>query len=96
MAAMGADPNGFEDNGFDYEDGDQAADQNVFEHPDMGGLGNAMGFEGEDNLLAMEEELNNAGGNNDGQAQDSFEVTFSITFDEDDDNKHNIDLVQLF
>ena len=30
MAAMAADPNGFEDGGFDYEDGDGGADQNAF------------------------------------------------------------------
>lgn len=55
-----------------------------------------MGLENEDNLLAMEEELNMVGPNKNGSAQDTFEVTFSITFDEDDDNKLNLNLAELF
>jgi hypothetical protein len=34
----------------------------------MGGLGDAMGLENEDNLLAMEEELNMVGPNKNGSA----------------------------
>ena len=44
----------------------------------------------------MEEELNNANQNQDNSAQDTFEITLSINFDEDDDNKLNIDLNKLF
>jgi hypothetical protein len=69
MADMAAEHNGFEDGGFDYDEGDGNVGHNVFEDRGMvGGIENAMGFEGEDNLLAMEEELNNAGGGNEGQA----------------------------
>lgn len=93
----GSPQNDFEDNGFDYEDGNGNNGQNAFEDPAMGGgFGDAMGLDEGDNLLAMEEELNNAGGNRDGSAQDTFEVTFSITFDEDDDNKFNLNLAELF
>lgn len=62
----------------------------------MGGLGDNLGLDGEDNLLAMEEELNFAGSSKDGLSQDTFEVTFSILFDEDDDNKLNLNLAELF
>jgi len=59
----------------------------------MGGIGGAMGLDDEDNLLAMEEELGQA---KDGTATDTFEVTFSIAFDEDDPNSLNLNLADLF
>ena len=46
-------------------------------------------------LLAMEEELN-ANENEDGGKDETFEITLSICFDEDDKNTNNIDLMQLF
>ena len=56
----------------------------------MGAFGGAMDMmDNVDNLLAMEEEIGQA---NDGQATDTFEVTFSISFDEDDSNTLNLDL----
>lgn len=94
MAAMAGSPQQFEDGGFDYDDNNGQNEQNIFENANMGGgIGDAMGLENEDNLLAMEEELNYAGQTADGQTQDTIEVTFSITFDEDDSNQHNLDLV---
>lgn len=62
----------------------------------MAGIGDSMGLDNEDNLLAMEEELINAGNNGAGDAQDKIEITFSIVFDEDDDNTLQLDLVHLF
>jgi hypothetical protein len=65
---MDGSPQEFEDTGFDYEDGSENNDKNVFEDSNMGGLGDAMGLDNEDNLLAMEEELNNAGQTKNGLA----------------------------
>jgi hypothetical protein len=52
-------------------------------------------------MLAMEEELMNAAGNNDaggipGGAVDTIEVTVSVVFDEADKNSLNLDLFNLF
>lgn len=69
MAALGADQNqGFEDEGFDYVENGDNNEGNVFEDSNMGGLGDAMGLDNDDNLLAMEEELNKASTNKDGTA----------------------------
>ena len=89
-----ADPNMDED-GFDYDEGGNNNEPSPFEDQQMGGMENALGIgDEEDELLAMEEELNNANQNQEGQ--DTFEVTMSIVFDEDDENTLNLDLKQVF
>lgn len=90
FGGLAAEPPG-EDNGFDYQD-----NQNAFEDRFGGGMEEALGYDQDDNLLAMEEELNNANQNQDGGAQDTFEITLSIVMDEDDPNTLGLNLHQLF
>ena len=84
---MAANNEGFDDQGFDYDEGTN----NAFDNTHMGGLGDAMGLEDEGDLDAMEAALNDAG-----PGKDTFEVTFSITFDEDDENTLNLNLAEVF
>lgn len=91
LNGLAADPSG-QDNGFDYQENQQ----NAFEDDRFGGMDQDFGLDQEDNLLAMEEELNNANQNVDGGAQDTFEITLSIVFDEDDNNSHKLNLNDIF
>lgn len=90
FGGLAAEPAG-EDNGFDYQD-----NPNVFHDPFGGAMDEALGYDQDDNLLAMEEELNNANQNQDGGQQDTFEITLSIVMDEDDPNTLGLNLLQLF
>ena len=82
------------DNGFNYIAHQLSAlEKQGFEG---GGLEDELGDYGEDNdLMAMEEELNGEE-NEDGAGQDTFEITLSINFDEEDKNTLSLNLLQLF
>ena len=62
-----------------------------------GAFGAAMGIDNEnEDLMALEDELINAGAAGKPAVEEKINVSVFINFDEDDDNEKNIDLNSLF
>ena len=64
---------------------------------DGGAFGAAMGMDNDnEDLMALEDELINAGAAGKPAIEEKINVSVFVNFDEDDGNEKNIDLNQLF